>query len=418
VTVDAEHARAEAARADQVTAQGVELGPLHGLPITVKDAIEVAGLRSTGGATALAEHVPDTDAPAVAQLRAAGAVVFGKTNVPEWSGDIQAYNQIFGTTNNPWDISRTTGGSSGGAAAAVAAGLTSFELGTDIGGSVRIPSNYCGVCGHKPSFGVVSQRGYLDRVGGGSTDSDINVFGPLARHPADLDLVLEVLAGPNREDATAWKLRLPEPRHRSLPGYRIGLWLDDPACRVDTEVLDRLSDAASALAGAGVEVVDSHPPVDFAHAYQLFNSLILAAVSVSVDRPVGDAISGTHRAWLDLDVERSRLRRQWADWFRDFDVLMCPVMPMPAFPHDHEGTIADRFVTINGERRNHVETLGWTGLIGVVYLPSTVVPVGRTSTGLPVGAQLVGPYLEDRTPLFVAKGLVDLVGGYQPPPLA
>jgi amidase len=203
-----------------------------------------------------------------------------------------------------------------------------------------------------------------------------------------------------------------------LADYRIGSWLDDPACTVDAEVVDILSGTVDALGRAGARVSGARPPVDFASAYQLFNSLIIAAISVSVDRQTGDAISGTHRSWLDLDVERAALRRAWSEWFRDFDVLICPVMPMVAFPHDHHGTITDRFVTINGQPRNQIETLGWTGLIGVAYLPSTVVPVGQTRAGLPVGAQIVGPYLEDRTPLWLGERLVDLTGGYRPPPIA
>ncbi len=418
VTIDADRARAEADAADDMTAKGGALGPLHGLPITVKDAIEVGGMRSTGGALALTDHVPLVDAPAVARLRAAGAIVYGKTNVPEWSGDIQTFNAIFGTTNNPWDPGRTTGGSSGGAAAAVSAGLTSFEIGTDIGGSVRIPSSFCGVCGHKPSFGIVSQRGYLDRVGGGVIDADINVFGPIARSPEDLDLLLGVLAGPDSEDATAWKLQLPPPRHDHLSGYRVGLWLDDRACEVDTEVVTLLSSAAAALEGAGAKVAEAHPAVGLGAAVELFNSLILGAISVSAPLDVGEAISGTHRTWLDHHQERTVMRRLWAEWFQDYDVLLCPVTPMPAFPHDHHGTIGDRSLLINGRTRNQIDALAWTGLVGVVYLPSTVVPVGQTSDGLPVGVQVVGPYLEDRTSLFVGARLAELTGGYQPPPVA
>jgi amidase len=418
VTVQADQARAAAEAADEMTARGDPLGPLHGLPITIKDAIEVSGMRSTGGSRALAEHVPSIDAPAVARLKQAGAIVFGKTNVPEWSGDVQTFNELFGTTNNPWDTTRTTGGSSGGAAAAVASGLTSFEMGTDIGGSVRIPSSFCGVFGHKPSFGVVSQRGYLDRVDGGVIDADINVFGPIARAPSDLDLLLRVLVAPNEEYAKGWSLSLPASRHTQISQFRVGAWLDDAGCPVDTEVLDALSGVADALARAGARVSSAHPPVDFSDAYQLFNSLIVSAISVSVDRPTGDAIGGTHRAWLDLHQQRLKLARVWAEWFRQYDVLLCPVMPMAAFAHNHAGTIADRYVTINGEARNHVQTLGWTGLVGVVYLPSTVVPVGRTAAGMPIGAQLVGPYLEDRTPLFLAGQLSGLLGGYQPPPIA
>ncbi len=418
VTLDADRAKKEADAADDLTVRGGALGPLHGLPITVKDAIEVGGMRSTGGATALTDHVPAADAPAVARLRQAGAIVYGKTNVPEWSGDIQTFNPIFGTTNNPWDRTRTTGGSSGGAAAAVSAGLTSFEIGTDIGGSVRIPSSFCGVCGHKPSFGIVSQRGYLDRVGGGVIDADINVFGPIARSPEDLDLLLGVLAGPDSEDATAWTLELPPPRHDALGDYRVGLWLDDPACEVDSEVVALLSGAGAALEGAGAKVAEARRPVELAAAVELFNTLILAAISVSAPLEVGDAISGTHRAWLDRHQDRTLMRRRWAEWFREYDVLLCPVTPMPAFPHDHHGTIGDRSVVINGRSRHQIDALTWTGLVGTVYLPSTVVPVGLTSVGLPVGVQVVGPYLEDRTSLFVGARLAELTGGYVPPPIA
>ena len=240
--------------------------PLHGLPITIKDAIETEGIRSTGGAVELTDHVPDADAPAVARLKDAGAIVFGKTNLPRWSADFQTYNDLFGVTSNPWDVDRTTGGSSGGAAAAVAAGFTSFELGTDIGGSVRIPSHCCGVFGLKPSFGVIPQRGYLDHVGGGTTDVDINVFGPITRSADDLDLLLGVLAGPEPERAVAWRIDLPASDARSLADLRIGTWLDDPASPIDAEYARMLARRGRRLADAGAKVDDDHPPVDFARA--------------------------------------------------------------------------------------------------------------------------------------------------------
>lgn len=417
VTLDWDGAAEAAAAADEAAAGGQELGPLHGLPITVKDAIEVAGLRSTGGATALKDHVPAADAPAVARLRQAGAVVFGKTNVPEWSGDFQTFNEMFGATNNPWDLSRTPGGSSGGPAAAVATGLTSFEIGTDIGGSIRIPSSFCGVCGHKPSFGLVSQRGYLDSPVGGLIDADINVFGPIARSVDDLAMLLDVLAGPNPDDSVAWSVALPPPRHDSLSDYRVGLWLDDPVCEVESSARDLLASAASALASAGAHVSDARPPLDLGEVQSMFNALLLPAISVSVEGELGQALGGNHRTWLEAHRRRNLLRAVWADWFREYDVLLCPVMPMLPFPHDHEGTVADRWVIINGKSRPQAECLAWTGLVGVAYLPSTVVPVGRVGD-LPVGVQVVGPYLEDRTSLFVAGRLAELLGGYEPPPLA
>ena len=208
--------------ADEVTVLGGSVGPLHGLPVTIKDAIATEGIRSTGGAKELADHVPTEDAPAVARLKAAGAIVFGKTNLPRWSSDVQTYNELFGVTNNPWAFDRITGGSSGGSAAAVAAGFTSFEVGTDIGGSVRIPSHCCGVYGLKPTWGVIPQRGYLDHPEGGTIDVDINVFGPIARSAEDLDLLLSVLAGPEPERAVAWRLELPAAEERSLARPRRG----------------------------------------------------------------------------------------------------------------------------------------------------------------------------------------------------
>jgi amidase len=414
VTLDVERARAAADGADGAIANGDEIGPLHGLPITVKDAIETEGIRSTGGAVELSEHVPAADAPAVARLKAAGAVVFGKTNVPRWSGDFQSFNEIFGVTNNPWDVTRTVGGSS--AAAAVAAGFTSFEVGTDIGGSVRIPSHCCGVFGLKPSFGVVPQRGYLDHVGGGTTDADINVFGPIARSADDLDLLLGVLAGPEPERAAAWRLELPEAGFDALAGLRIGTWLDDPACPVDTEYGALLHAAADALADAGAQVDDARPSVPFAEQHALFTRLILPAISPSLPDAVADGASGSHRAWLRAEEDRARVRAVWAEWFTGHDLLLCPVMTVPAFTHDHEGDLASRRILVNGEDRMLADTIQWLGLVGVLGLPAAVVPIGRTAGGLPVGMQIVAPYLHDRRAVRAAQLVDEVLGAYAPPP--
>ncbi len=230
---------------------------LHGVPMTIKDAIATAGIRSTGGAPIHAELVPTQDAPAVAALRAAGAIVFGKTNVPLWSGDIQTFNELFGTTNNPWDPTRTPGGSSGGAAAAVSCAMTAAELGTDIGGSVRVPAAFCGVFGHKPSYGVVPQQGYLDSDYGPSiTDADVNVFGPIARSAADLGALLDVVAAPGRRAELA-----PSPPGDPIAGLRVAAWLDDPALPVDPELLGLHHRAADALEAAGAIVDRGRPPV-------------------------------------------------------------------------------------------------------------------------------------------------------------
>ncbi|MDO8362213.1 MAG: amidase family protein [Actinomycetota bacterium] len=414
-TLDADLARRRCREADAATARGQSWGPLHGLPITIKDAIATAGIRSTGGAEALATHVPQHDAPAVAALKAAGAIVFGKTNLPEWSGDWQSFNPMFGTTNNPWDTTRTCGGSSGGAAAAVACGMTSFELGTDIGGSVRVPSAFCGVYGHKPSFGVIPTLGYLDAPDGGGTESDVNVFGPIARSAADLELLLQVLAAPAPDRALAWQLHLPPPTVSSVRGLRVAAWLDDPSLEVDTELGGVLRAAADALAVTGAQVRhDARPALDVPAAWRLGVQLIGAAVSVGdeVDRGL------SHRDWLRLHRERARLRDAWAEFFREFDVLLCPVTLTPAFAHMQDGAWDTRTIVVNGRERRYPELEGWPALIGAAYLPATATPVGRTAAGLPVGIQVVAPYLHDLTAIRVAGWLGAASGGYQVPPLA
>jgi amidase len=416
VTLDVERARAEADRADDEARRGEWRGPLHGLPTTIKDAIEVAGVRSTGGAIELRDHIPAMDAPAVARLKDAGAIVFGKTNVPRWSGDLQTYNEMFGTTNNPWNRECVPGGSSGGPAAAVACGFTSFELGTDIGGSIRNPAHCCGIFGLKPSYGVVAQRGYLDHFGGGTTDADINVFGPLARSADDLELLLGVLAAPDAPDAVAWRLELPAPRRRDIGEYRVGLWLDS-AIPMDREQTTILEGAADALADAGAKVDDARPDVDAEEQLNLFIQMITAAISVSEDPEVGEPMSGSHLAWLQAEERRARLRRRWADWFQDYDALLCPVLPLPAFPHNQGGDFFSRTVTINGEEHPYLNNVAWTGVIGVIGLPVAVPPVGFTEAGLPIGVQVVAPYLRDREAVQLAGRLAEVTGGgYRPPP--
>lgn len=408
-----ERARVRCWEADSAIANGESWGPLHGLPITIKDAIATAGMRSTGGSTALQNHVPETDAPAVAALKAAGAIVFGKTNLPEWSGDWQSFNDMFGTTNNPWDLTRTPGGSSGGAAAAVACGMTSFELGTDIGGSVRVPSAFCGVWGHKPSFGIVPTFGYLDEPDGGGTESDVNTFGPIARSAADLRLLLDVLAQPTADRAAAWRLELPEPTVTSPRGLRVAAWFDEPELEVDAGMAAVLHLAADRLQEAGA-MVDrlARPTLDVRTAWRLGARLIGAAVSVSDDADRGL----THRDWLFMHRERARLCVVWAEFFRRFDVLLCPVTLVPAFEHLQEGLWSDRVIEVNGRPRSYIEMEGWPALIGGVYLPSTSAPVGRTEAGLPVGVQVVAPFLHDRTAIQVASWLGELAGGYHVPP--
>jgi amidase len=342
--------------------------------------------------------------------------VFGKTNAPRWSGDIETMNEIFGGTNNPWDVSCTTGGSSGGSAAAVAAGLTSFELGTDIGGSVRVPSHCCGVFGLKPSFGVVPQRGYLDHVGGGTTDADVNVFGPIARSAEDLELLIGVLAGPAPELAPAWRIELPACTASSLDQLRIGTWFDAPECPLDSEYHAMLDATARNLTDAGAKLDGGHPSVSFGAQVDLFFRMVSAAASPSAPDATADVSAGSHRAWLRAEEERAARRQVWAEWFEEYDVLLCPALAVPAFPHVRVGNLMDRTVEVNGQPRSIISTVSWLGFIGVIGLPSVVVPIGRTAAGLPIGVQVVAPYLHDRRAARVARLIGEITGGYAVPP--
>ena len=418
ITTDFDGARAAAAAADAALARGATVGPLHGLPVTIKDALETEGMRSTGGATELHNNIPARDAPVVRALKDAGAIVFGKTNLPRWSGDVQAFNEMFGTTENPWQTGRVPGGSSGGAAAAVAAGLTAFEIGTDIGGSIRIPSAYCGVFGHKPSFGIVPSTGYLDHAAGGITEADVNVLGPIARSADDLEMLLGLLL---RKDGPL-VARLPPPP-AEVRTLRVAAWLDDDFCRVDDEVLAVLTRATDALAASGI-AVDRHarPPINAAAAAGLGMWLVGAAVEQSSPDDVAEGSARTpgattHRAWLDAHRAREAIREQWAQFFTQYDAVLLPVTFVPPFAHLQTGTFGDRTLTCNGAVRPYSDIVRWTILTGMAYLPVTVPPIGLGRSGLPIGVQVVGPYGSDYRTIRLAAHLAELCGGYRPPPV-
>jgi amidase len=439
VTLDAERARAEAATADDELARGRVRGPLHGLPMTIKDTFETAGLRTTAGALPLSNHKPTRDADAVARLRRAGAIVFGKTNVPLMAGDWQSFNEIFGTTNNPWNPAHVPGGSSGGAAAAVATGESPLELGSDIGGSIRVPSHWCGVCGHKPTWGIVPQRGHIPPLPGMLAPPDLNVCGPLARTVEDLELALGVLAGPSELDAVGWRLELPPARRTKLSDYKIGACFDSDVYPVDNSVRELLEAAVERLRAAGADVrVFAKPPFDIAAARRAYDTLLmplmagsfppealaefrkLAASAAPDDMSSGvvsaRAFTASHFDWLLANESRERLRAQLHDQFRELDVLLLPVNQLPAIRHMHEPPMPLRTLTVNGKTIPYTDLLGWIAPATMCKLPATVVPVGRTRGGLPVGIQIVGSHLEDRTTLDFAKRLNELTGGFTPPP--
>jgi amidase len=440
VALDAERARERAAAADAARARGESWGPLHGLPMTVKDAFETEGLATTSGAPELRDHVPAADADAVARLKAAGAIVFGKTNLPLYAGDLQTYNEVYGRTNNPWALDRTVGGSSGGSAAALAAGLTGLELGSDIGGSIRNPAHFCGVFGLKPTWGIVPERGHIPGPPGSLAPTDVGVMGPLGRSAADLALGLDVLAGPAGDDAAGWRLDLPPARNGgAVEGLRVATWFDDPFVPIARDTRALLDAAASALAGAGADVTAIDPPVGLGDLARSWERLVLplvagrlsdddfAAFCAAADAtPVTEdeepsmralrAMTCRQRDWASAHEARHRHRRRFAELFRRHDVLLAPVMPTAAYPHDTETDITLRVVDVDGEARSYFEGMYWAGGIGTLLLPVAVPPIGRTPDGLPVGVQVVAPHLHDRTAIAVAGHLEHLVGGFVPPP--
>ena len=419
ITFDLEGARRLADQADAKLKDGELTGPLHGIPVTIKDALETKGLRSTGGASELHNNIPSKDAPVVAAVKEAGAIVFGKTNLPRWSGDFQSFNEMFGTTVNPWDSERVPGGSSGGAAAAVAAGLSSFEIGTDIGGSIRLPASFCGVFGHKPSWGVVPSTGYLDHEAGGTIEADVNVHGPITRSADDLEMLLEVLV---RKDGPLVAALAPPPD--DVTNLKVAAWLDDSFCPVDKNVLTVMDEAVTSLEDAGVTVDrEARPDIDPEEASSLGLWLVSAAVVQSIPPETLEGLEvesastkTSHRDWLVRCAEREIIRKKWAEFFDSFDAVIMPISFVPPFPHNQDGDFGTRTLICNGGERPYADLLRWTILTGMAYLPATTPPIGFDDDGLPISFQVVGPYGGDYTTIRLAGYIAELCGGYQTPP--
>jgi amidase len=403
VVFDWERAREGARRADQTLAQGLPCGPLHGVPMTIKESFDVGGLPTTWGDPDIS-YVAEHDDLVVERLKAAGAVIFGKTNVPHLLLDFQSYNDIYGVTNNPWDRTRTPGGSSGGAAAALAAGLTSLEVGSDIGGSIRNPAHYSGVFGHKPTFDIVAS----DRlpVPPFVAGVDLAVAGPLARSAEDLDVTLRLLVGPGRLNHAA-RVELPEAR-RPLREYLVALWSNDAIAPVQREIADRCQSLGDRLAGLGVKVSDTaRPPFSVEHAASVYRRLLSAATN--------SASTLTHRDWLQLDEERTRLRLAWREFFREWDIVLCPIAASVAFEHQH-GPYRGRTLVIDGVETPYFQQLFWAGLATCSYLPATVFPTGVGTQKLPIGLQAIGDTYADLQTIEFARLFTQEIGGFQPPP--
>jgi amidase len=437
IAMDVEGARRRARAADRARARGRARGPLHGVPMTIKESYDVVGMPTTWGVPELKDNYPPRNALAVDRFLAAGTVLFGKTNVPLYLADWQSFNSIYGITGNPWDPRRTPGGSSGGSAAALAAGLTGIEAGSDIGSSIRNPAHYCGVFGHKPTWGIVSGRGQA--LPGRVAETDIAVVGPLARSADDLELALGVMAGPDEIDGVGWRLSLPPPARKEIREFRVALMLTDPTSEVDRAVQDRLQAVADFLGRRRARVSDrARPDIDSAEIHRVYVHLLRAATSgrqtdeefrqnAETARRLapGDesyfarmmrAYTMSHRDWLAWNERRHQLRLRWAAFFREWDLLLCPAAAAAAFPHDHVGERHERTIEVNGQRVPTTDQLFWAGFPGVAFLPATVAPGGLSPDGLPIGVQIVGPQYADRTTIHFARLLEREFQAFMPPP--
>lgn len=437
---DFERALDAARAADAARASG-DTRPLLGIPLTVKESFNVAGLPTTWGMPAQKDFRPAEDALAISRVKGAGGVIIGKTNVPLGLSDWQSYNDIYGTTNNPYDLTRTPGGSSGGSSAALAAGYGPLSLGSDLAGSLRVPAFHCGIFAHKPTFALAPSRGHTPPPFPAlPLDRDLGVIGPMARCAADLSLLLDVIAGPDPLEAgKAYTVALRQPRHDKLRDYRVLVVDTDPILPTNAVVRAAIGGLAEDLGKAGVKVERQSPLwPDFAASSRLFMRLLHSFVAVTfppevyaealeaaarlasddqslkAERLRGIALS--HRDWLTADGARARLRAQWRAFFESFDAAICPIMPTPAWRQDHSPEQEARRINIDGKDFAYVDQMAWPGIANLPGLPATAMPVGLSPEGLPIGVQILGPWLEDRTPLKLAELIEREFAGFVPPP--
>lgn len=444
IALNTEQARRRADEADAATARGERWGPLHGLPMTIKDTWEVPGMPCTSGAPEYRDHRPQQPAAVVQRLQQAGAIIFGKTNVPYKALDIQTDNPVHGLSRNPWAPALTTGGSSGGAAAALACGFTPVEVGSDIGGSIRIPAHFCGVYGHKSTHGIVSMRGHVPGEPGHVGEPELAVAGPMARSADDLALLLDLIAAPPSGMQPGWRLDLPAPRHESLADFRVLMWTDDADCPIDSRLAAAYRDLAAQLSRAGAQVSHGSPAgmtlMDLYPSYTLqmgavmkawltraermakgmvapvggFTPALLRGLAKVVDSPkcVDQFIEGmtmSHGQWLALIEDALVLRERFNSAFRDYDVILAPPTMTTAFPHD-DSLFAMRRLSIDGRTRHYSDLFMWIAPATLLGLPATSAPVARTAEGLPVNVQIIGAPYEDRTTIRFAQLLAEMRG--------
>ncbi len=388
VVRDFDRARDAAKAADAALARG-ERRPLLGVPMTVKESHHIPGLPTTWGVAQFKGWTPKTEAVGVTRLKAAGAVILGKTNIPPNLGDWQAANPIYGRTNNPHDLGRVPGGSSGGGAAALASGMVPLEYGSDIGGSIRVPAHFCGVFGHKPTFNLIPAAGHSPPpIDGPGAGVEFGVVGPLARTASDLALALGVLAGPDGDLARAYRLDLLPPRGAEISDYRVLILDSHPLAGVDAEVLAPLHALAGRLENLGAEVSYGSSLIPDLAAAQATYMAMLGTI-LSRGRPGAQPALDTF-GYLDGLDAIAAAQAQWAELFETFDVVLAPPFGTAAFEHQDDPEWGARRLIIDGEATPYGAQIAWSGIATFPGLPSTCAPMAKTKAGLPVGCRSSG----------------------------
>ncbi len=433
IATDIARAQKDAAAIDEARARGAALGALAGLPMTIKDCFDVENLPAVVGNPEFKER-PKTsaEAPIAAAARKAGAVIWGKTNVPFMVSDIQTYNAVYGTTNNPYDITRGCGGSSGGAATALAAGITPLEVGSDIGGSLRHPANYCGVFSLKPTWGAISQRGYIPPLPEKYVEHDLNVVGPLARNSEDLKLLWSVLRG------------TPEKARRDVKGAKVAVWDHEPSWPLARDVRDGVKRAAEALQKAGANVEYKKPPIDGAELMDCYTTILSAIMGLTLPPPLLAAWETSRAQDRQLQTKEGlegasarfrlnstatfievadamALRQKLKDKLEAFfgggwDVIVMPITMVPPFKHLHEPGFMERILDVDGQGVPYMNLLNWISLATALHAPALAVPAGQNGQGLPIGVQLVGPWNGEDRLFDFAAAVEEGLGGFTPPP--
>ncbi len=420
VSLDVETARASADETDGRLAAGMTPRALEGLPMTIKEVFDLEGLPTSWGDPSLHDRYPRQDSGVARDLKQAGAIIFGKTNLPDRMADWETDNRQWGPTRNPWNLEYSAGGSSGGSAAAVAAGLSPVCIGSDMGGSIRMPAHYCGVYGLKPSWNLISMTGHSlqDEL----RVPDLCVAGPIARKTEDLSLLLSTLAQPDPLERAGWQVNLPAARTKPLSELRIGCLLDHADCPIDAPYLDAMAQFVEQLRAAGVTIdKEALPDLDFARATEVMNLLARSETSTMLDDKTfastledarapghrGQNARGNallHRDWLRLHEERIGYRQKWSDFFEKYDAFLSPAAASCAPPLiSGIDSVLERTVLVNGKAIEMTDQHFWAAIPTLPYLPAITVPIGLSSTGLPAGIQLVGPSFQDHSLIAMAE---------------